>query len=148
MIYIDAPDTPLFEKHVADIHRLELELDKLHEKFGAASYDTILHPNEELDEYIKELRGYFYHDEGRIILMYEDDKAVGIIAFNIYGLISTLYAVEEFQGRGIGKQLVDAASKKVPDYRMSVSAVPQNTDAIKFYETCGFQATTVVLTQY
>ena len=90
-----------------------------------------LHTPEEDLEYLKEkvLR------EDQIVIADESGKIIGFCAFK-QGWLDHLYILPEYQGKGIGKSLLDKA--KNASSQLQLWVFQKNTDAIKFYEKNGF----------
>jgi len=81
------------------------------------------------------------------ILVAKDGEAVvGFVAYGVSeedvgpcGMIYGLYLLKEYQGRGIGWRLMQAAMEKLADQEaVALWVFKDNTKAIRFYERCGF----------
>ena len=90
-----------------------------------------LHTPEEDLGYIKEK----VLKEDQVVVADESGKVVGFCAFKD-GWIDHLYILPEYQGKGIGKSLLNRA--KDGNSKLELWTFQRNTDAIKFYEKNGF----------
>lgn len=82
-----------------------------------------------------------------IIVAKDGDKVIGFVGYGAYrdstlpehGEIFSLYVLEEYHGRKIGYELMNAAFEKLSDYKKVVVWVLKGNDkAIHFYERYGF----------
>lgn len=85
----------------------------------------------------------------RILVAKDGERVIGFVAYgteeieDIYscGMIFGLYLLLEYQGRGIGKRLMEAAmSKLVACEAVALWVFKENAKAIRFYERCGFMS--------
>ena len=57
------------------------------------------------------------------------------------GEIFAMYVLSEYYGKGVGRQLMDAALERLKGYpRICLWVLKENRRAIRFYEKCGFAA--------
>ena len=96
-------------------------------------------------------------NNSHILVVEVNDAIVGFINFTIRrtllhgelsGLIDELVVGKEYQGRGIGKQLIDAAIEKCKQLgccEVEVSTEFTNMKARRFYQSCGFEERGVIL---
>ena len=95
---------------------------------------------------------YLLTDDNSHFLVAAKEKApVGFINFTVRqtilhrspsGLIDELVVAEEYRGKGVGKQLVQAAIEKCRQFgccEVEVSTEKTNLKARKFYKKCGFE---------
>jgi ribosomal protein S18 acetylase RimI-like enzyme len=97
---------------------------------------------------------------GRVWLMLDNDKAIGyvVLTYNfdlefdgLEGLVTDLFIVEKYRGRGLGKRALDA----IDDYcrtrgisTVELQVTSENTEALAFYRRIGFeQLPRVVMTR-
>jgi diamine N-acetyltransferase len=97
---------------------------------------------------------------GRVWLMLDNNKAIGyvVLTFNfdlefsgLEGLVTDLFVIEKYRGRGLGKRALDA----VDDYcrnrgivTVELQVTSENTEAVAFYRRIGFeQLSRVVMTR-
>lgn len=77
-------------------------------------------------------------------IMYEDDKAVGIVkvldATDAYE-IASLYILEQYRNKGYGKQVIAYLRKEFDKKRIQLWVLEDNTKARQFYENNGFKNT-------
>ncbi|MDP4087036.1 MAG: GNAT family N-acetyltransferase, partial [Bacillota bacterium] len=75
--------------------------------------------------------------DNKIYIAVDNDEVVGIIAFN-ESEINQLYIHNDYQGRGLGKKLLDMA-KVNPKGRLTLYTFEVNHKAQRFYERNGFK---------
>lgn len=75
--------------------------------------------------------------ENQVFIAVDDTKVVGMIAFNEEE-VNQLYIHIDYQGRGLGKQLLDMA-KKNSKGRLTLYTFEVNQNAQRFYERNGFK---------
>lgn len=76
-----------------------------------------------------------YEEQGRIVgvvVAGESREERGV------GQIYSLYVLPEYQGQGIGKQLLQAALERLPYACVKLTVVTQNVSAQRFYVANGF----------
>ena len=81
-----------------------------------------------------------------ILVAKDQDRVVGFVGYGHHGPedpeigeVFALYVLPEYQGRGVGRQLMDAAMAALSAYpRIVLWAVKGNGRAIRFYEKNGF----------
>ena len=78
----------------------------------------------------------------------EGERVVGFAAYGAYrdgslsrcGEVYAIYVLEEFQKRGIGRALMDAALDKLKEYdKVALWVLKDNAKAIGFYKKYGFR---------
>ena len=89
----------------------------------------------------------------RTLVAKVDGRVVGYIAwsdrcrshFSVDGAaeVCNLYVLQEFQGRGIGRALLEAALSRIGGHDVVLSAFSSNAPALGFYEHVGFERTGV-----
>ena len=71
-----------------------------------------------------------------------DGLIVGFGCWSAEGEISALYILKEFQGRGVGRQLMEALLTKLASHRqVHLWVLHGNDKAIAFYQHMGFRLT-------
>lgn len=82
-----------------------------------------------------------------VLSAYEDDKIVGMVRLvsdlNTHGLLTDMIVLPSYQGRGIGKALIDELNKKVQEMvnkkdQFLLELVPTKGNE-GFYIKCGFK---------
>lgn len=82
-----------------------------------------------------------------IMVAKEGDKVIGFAAYGAYrdsalpehGEIFAIYVLQEYYGKKVGYELMNAAFEKLSDYKkIAVWVLKGNTRAIRFYERYGF----------
>ena len=82
-----------------------------------------------------------------ILVAKDGDKVVGFVGYGAYrdstlpghGEIFSLYVLEEYHGKKIGYELMNAAFKELSEYKkIAVWVLKGNDRAIHFYERYGF----------
>jgi putative acetyltransferase len=68
----------------------------------------------------------------------ENDKVIGFMSL-LENHIGGLFVHPDYQGQGIGSQLIDHAKRLHPV--LSLDVFKQNTKSRRFYEKCGFKVT-------
>jgi putative acetyltransferase len=93
----------------------------------------------------KFLRGYEKWMRSGVLYQYEtlviDEGGVRGFIVRAGNFVSLLFVDPRHQGRGLGKQLLDAAKGRAEE--LKTSAFAQNERAIRFYQREGFWATQV-----
>ena len=92
-----------------------------------------------------------------VLIAKKGDSILGFVNFTIRetimhpgpsGLIDELVVSESSRDMGIGKQLIQAVVNKCREFgccEVEVSTEKSNTEARRFYETCGFEEDAVLL---
>ena len=102
------------------------------------------------------LEGRMTAEEGCVILIEEDSKAVGFIvcyiqevpsymALNRKGYIAETVVSKDYRGKGIGKKLFDQASTWFKEHKadhIELQVSPENKTALKFWTELGFSVST------
>ena len=91
-----------------------------------------------------EERAFQWRDN--ILVAKDGDRVVGFVGYGHHGPedpdtgeVFALYVLPEYQGRGVGQRLMDAAFEKLSACpRLCLWAVKGNDRAIRFYEKNGF----------
>lgn len=82
-----------------------------------------------------------------IMVAKEGDKVIGFVGFGAYrdetlpghGEVFALYVLEEYHGRKVGYELMNAALERLSAYqKIAVWVLKGNDRAIRFYERYGF----------
>jgi RimJ/RimL family protein N-acetyltransferase len=98
---------------------------------------------ESIDQFAKQ------NPEGSQVVALVDGKVAGYLGFHAPTPLETNQHVREldiavderFQGRGIGKQLLEKGkieAKEIGIHKLSLRALATNEGAIQFYKKCGF----------
>ena len=83
-----------------------------------------------------------------ILVAKDGDKVIGFVAYGKYrektlsdcGEIFAIYVLADYYGQKVGYELMNAAFKKLADYKkIAVWVLKGNERAIKFYERYGFR---------
>ncbi|MDE7297298.1 MAG: GNAT family N-acetyltransferase [Lachnospiraceae bacterium] len=83
-----------------------------------------------------------------IIVAKDGDKVIGFAGYGAYrdstlpqhGEVFAIYVLEEYHGKKVGYDLMNAALKKLSDYKkIAVWVLKGNARAIHFYERYGFR---------
>lgn len=88
-----------------------------------------------------------YRWTDNIIVAKDGDKVVGFVSYGAYrdnsllghGEVFAIYVLEEYQGKKVGYELMNAALDKLTDYKkIAVWVLKGNDKAIHFYQKYGF----------
>jgi putative acetyltransferase len=71
------------------------------------------------------------------ILIYEEEVVKGFIGIVEQSYIAGLFVDKQYQGKGIGRALIEACKQKYSSLALDVYV--ENENAVKFYEKSGFQ---------
>lgn len=83
-----------------------------------------------------------------ILVAKDGQKVIGFVGYGAYhgdslvdcGEVFAIYVLEEYHGKRVGYELMNAALDKLSDYkRIAVSVLKGNDRAIRFYEKYGFR---------
>lgn len=83
-----------------------------------------------------------------IIVAKDGDKVIGFVGYGEYhdstladcGEVFAIYVLEEYHGKKVGYELMNAAFEKLTDYKkIAVWVLKGNERAIRFYERYGFR---------
>ena len=127
---MDIKIRPVFENEISDICALEKEC------FGADPWDENM------------FRMMLESPAGNILVAKDGDKVIGFVAYGKYrektlsdcGEIFAIYVLADYYGQKVGYELMNAAFKKLADYKkIAVWVLKGNERAIKFYERYGFR---------
>lgn len=96
---------------------------------------------------LAELPGQYAPPEGRLLLAYEDGGLAGCVALRRLSdeicEMKRLFLRQDFQGRGLGRQLVDsllAEARSIGYRRMRLDTLPDHMGkAIELYRALGFK---------
>ena len=89
-----------------------------------------------------------YRWTDNIIIAKDGDKVIGFVSYGAYrdnslfghGEVFAIYVLEEYQGKKVGYELMNAALDKLTDYeKIAVWVLKGNDKAIHFYQKYGFQ---------
>ena len=81
-----------------------------------------------------------------LLVAKDGDRVIGFVGYGDHGAedpdtgeVFALYVLPEYQGTGVGRQLMDAALVQLAAFpRIVLWVVKGNARAIRFYEKCGF----------
>lgn len=84
---------------------------------------------------------------GNCIVAQQDGKVVGTAVYGECrdedlenaGEVYALYILKEYRHRGIGRKLIRACLELLPQKTIAVKALSANRNAIRFYQSCGFE---------
>jgi len=88
------------------------------------------------EDYGHYLNNYLHH-RYRIRLCLEADKVIGMIVYSKTE-INQLYIDIDYQGKGIGRRLLDEAKEYCDEY-LILHTFRVNTNAVMFYKNAGFK---------
>ena len=78
------------------------------------------------------------------LLLEEEGQAAGIVKLLANGdevEIASIYLLEEFRGRGVGRQTIEYLFSEYKDFRIVLWVLEVNLNTRAFYEKCGFELT-------
>ena len=88
------------------------------------------------------LRALVAKVDGRIVgYISWSDRCRGHFTVDGAAEVGNLYVLREFQGRGVGRALLDAALRCIGERDVVLSAFSSNAAALGFYEHIGFERT-------
>ena len=71
-------------------------------------------------------------------LVYKEHNIIkGFVSIMNDSFIGALFVLEDYQGKGIGKSLIDYCKNLYP--KLELSVYKENTSAVAFYRKCGFK---------
>ena len=118
------------------------------EDFDAVTILWRISRERSLPEFQRTKGHFFYEDqeyfrdhvlhENQVFVVESDERPVAFMAMRV-DFIDHLYVHPDFQGRGIGKDLLEYARKLSPDH-VWLYTLQINTEARAFYEKNGFTA--------
>jgi GNAT superfamily N-acetyltransferase len=99
------------------------------------------------EQELTELPGRYAQPTGRLLLAFEDDEPVGCVALRKLSddtcEMKRLFLRPEFQGRGLGRQLLDAGMREaraIGYQRMRLDTLPEQMGkAVAVYRAIGFK---------
>lgn len=94
----------------------------IQEEYWVRNYDLVK------NEYIPNSKTFVYK---------EDDIIKAFISILEDSFIGALFVLEEYQGQGIGKKLINYCKKIYSNLELAVYV--QNTASFNFYKHCGFE---------
>ena len=85
-------------------------------------------------------------DEGGMNIIYHEDERIGVVGwedFPDYLWLKEVFLLPEFQGQGIGKQIVTLSQEraKKAGKKLRLQTLKANLGAKRLYERCGFNVT-------
>ncbi len=111
----------------------------------------------DVEQSIENCRTLLSNPVNYILVARDGDEIVGFINFTIRktvmqpgpsGLIDELVVAESSRGLGVGKQLIRAVADKCREigcFEVEVTTEKSNTDARRFYKSCGFNEEAVLM---
>lgn len=78
------------------------------------------------------------------MLLWDAETPVGVIRIDVAGAVATFRRVairDDLQRRGYGRRLLDAAERFAKDQGCTRVEASVDSDAITFYERCGYRRT-------
>ena len=99
---------------------------------------------EDVTRRLTSLRTLVAKIDGRIVgYISWSDRCRGHFSVDGAAEVGNLYVLQEFQGRGVGRALLEAALARIGEQDVILSAFSSNTAALGFYEHIGFERTGV-----
>lgn len=100
-----------------------------------------------MSEYIGQL-----YERNRLFGWYEDNRLLGYVAFHIDKTIGALFVKPEYRNKGIGSELMRAASSRFalsfPDKTIFVQILSENIKSINLHKKIGFDLSSQVYWVY
>lgn len=93
-------------------------------------------PSRDVQEQVSYLR------DSETFIAYKDKKPVGFLSFKVKGddvEIKTMVVIPEYQGQGLGQQMMKLIKKLTHNKEVTLVTHPKNSQAIIFYLKCGFE---------
>jgi ribosomal protein S18 acetylase RimI-like enzyme len=85
--------------------------------------------------------------DGLVVGMCTVQTVVSTVEGSLAGVLEDMIVHDKFRGRGIGTSLLSAAERWADEHKLSrvqLLADTANTDALKFYESRGWQITSLI----
>ena len=119
----------------------------VHFKAWQETYPGIVDPDFLSEQTLEKCEEIAYKYLDNILVAKDNDKVVGFVSYGKYrnsdledtGEVPAIYLLSEYQGRGIGKRMMEEALKHLEEYKqVALWVLKENRKAIGFYESCGF----------
>ena len=119
----------------------------VHFKAWQETYPGIVDPDFLSEQTLEKCEEIAYRYLDNILVAKDEDKVVGFVSYGKYrnsdledtGEVPAIYLLNEYQGRGIGKRMMEEALKHLESYKqVALWVLKENKKAIGFYENCGF----------
>ncbi|CUP81138.1 GNAT family N-acetyltransferase [Clostridium baratii] len=78
-----------------------------------------------------------YIPNSKTLVYKEHNISKGFVSIMNDSFIGALFVLEDYQGKGIGKSLIDYCKNLYP--KLELSVYKENTSAVAFYRKCGFK---------
>ena len=101
------------------------------------------------EDELRTLPGRYAEPEGRLLLVYADEKLAGCVAMRKLEVsvceMKRLYVRPEFRGKGLGNNLIEKLiddARSIGYHTMRLDTYPPNMEkAVRLYESHGFEPT-------